>query len=117
MRHFVQDRQWLVTLKGTVRSPIGTGKSEIGASPMGDAMRADRSGFVRGCAGERSAPGGGSGSLPISGGEKGAVAAEFVLLTSLIAAVAVGLMAALGAWVEQPLGALVSTIVGFTGVN
>jgi Flp pilus assembly pilin Flp len=85
-------------------------------------MHADMSGLVRGCPGERSGTGEGSRPAPIgthdgSTHDKGAVATEFVLVTSLIAAVAVGLMAALGTWVGQPLTALVSALGGLTGVN
>ena len=81
-------------------------------------MRADRSEVVRGRAGERPETGGGSRSNDTGDtGDTGAVAAEFVLVTSLIAAVAVGLMAVLGSWVEQPLAALVSALGGFTGIN
>jgi Flp pilus assembly pilin Flp len=84
---------------------------------MGVVMHADMSGLVRGCPGERSVTGEGSRRASIDTDDKGAVATEFVLVTSLIAGVAVGLMAALGTWVEQPLTALVSALGGLTGVN
>lgn len=80
-------------------------------------MRTDMSGVVRRVPGGRPAGDAGSWRAPRGTDEQGAVATEFVLLTSLIAAVTVGLAAVTGAWVDQPLKALVSALGGLTGVN